>query len=445
MKKAKSVTYSKIALMVISFIALVFNGQVYVSATNYIIAHRYSHALLENLHYIPTSPQLVFMSSVGLYLILLAVMLYCDRFSEQKSSVFDGWSIIKIILMFAIIYASQLSYNGLILLVFSDIFYSSREIDTVKGKRYWLALVIFSFSILLLSNYDILSLFVQLPSLDDYIRFYPQAIQVIILFVKNFLSSLNMVIFIISLIFYIMYSVTERHNIEQELKMVSKVNTELNDYVALTEKIVEDRERKRIAREIHDTLGHALTGISAGIDAVRVLVDLDPQQAKQQLGNMSVVVRDGIRDVRGSLNKLRPGALEDGSLKEALIKMITEYESVSHLTIQLNYQWDRVDLDSMKEDVVFRVIQESITNSLRHGHATQVSIDLWNQERYILCIQDNGVGFENLLFGYGLTHMKERLAIIGGTVRFENREGFYTWIEIPKRIGEIEDESINRR
>ena len=65
--------------------------------------------------------------------------------------------------------------------------------------------------------------------------------------------------------------------------MVSKVNTELNNYMALSEKIAEDRERKRIAREIHDTLGHALTGISAGLDAVGVLIDIDPNRAKEQV------------------------------------------------------------------------------------------------------------------------------------------------------------------
>ena len=221
--------------------------------------------------------------------------------------------------------------------------------------------------------------------------------------------------------------------------MVSKVNTELNSYVALTEKIVEDRERKRIAREIHDTLGHALTGISAGIDAVRVLVELDPKRAKEQLQSMSLVVRDGIRDVRGSLNKLRPGALEDGSLKEALNRMIREYESISHLKIELYYRWDRVDLDSMKENVVFRVIQESITNSLRHGHASKVTIHLLNQENYIISIQDDGIGFETLQYGYGLKQMRERLSVIGGTVHFENKNGFFTWIEIPKRNGEIDD------
>ena len=131
------------------------------------------------------------------------------------------------------------------------------------------------------------------------------------LFLKEFLYALNMVLFIISLLFYIMNVLAENHEVEEELAMVSKVNTELNNYMALSEKIAEDRERKRIAREIHDTLGHALTGISAGLDAVGVLIDIDPNRAKEQVKSVSEVVREGIQDVRGSLNRLRPGALRD--------------------------------------------------------------------------------------------------------------------------------------
>ena len=124
-----------------------------------------------------------------------------------------------------------------------------------------------------------------------------------------------------------MFSVSENHKIEEELRMAARANTELESYIGLSEKIAEDRERKRIAREIHDTLGHALTGISAGIDAVQVLIDVDTKVAKKQLQSVSAVVRNGIQDVRRSLDKLRPGALEKGSLREALLKMIEDLKS----------------------------------------------------------------------------------------------------------------------
>ena len=242
-----------------------------------------------------------------------------------------------------------------------------------------------------------------------------------------------MVLFIISLLFYIMNVLAENHEVEEELAMVSKVNTELNNYMALSEKIAEDRERKRIAREIHDTLGHALTGISAGLDAVGVLIDIDPNRAKEQVKSVSEVVREGIQDVRGSLNRLRPGALEGRTLKDALEKMIREYQTLSNLQVDLHYEWVDVDMDVMIEDTIFRVIQESMTNAVRHGHASQMSLHFFeDKENYLIELQDNGVGFETLTYGYGLKQMMERISILGGQLQFESRDGFFTRVSLPK-------------
>ena len=432
MRPQKSIFYSKIALMVINLLAIVYNASIYLFATNYVAAKGFSHSLLERLDAIPGSPSLIFWVSISLYACLLLVMYYRERHPNQLS-VYDKVTIIEILLMLVIFSVLHSSYNGLILLVFADIFYGSKEFNASKDKKYWFSFIILSFGMLLLSNYNLMSLFINLPSLDTYIRFYPESVRFLLLFGKNFLYSLNIVVFMISLLFYILSAITERHRIEEELRMAFQANRELNSYLALSEKIAEDRERKRIAREIHDTLGHALTGISAGIDAVKVLVDIDTNRAKEQLNNVSVVVRDGIRDVRGSLNKMRPGALENNTLKEALIKITREYEAISNLEIHLLYKWDNIDLDIAKEDIVFRVIQESITNSVRHGHAKTIWIELLEEEEaYVMTIQDDGVGFDELRYGYGLKQMQERLMIIGGSVRFENRDGFYTHIEIPK-------------
>ena len=99
---------------------------------------------------------------------------------------------------------------------------------------------------------------------------------------------------------------------------LKEMNIQLQDYAEMQEKMGETKERNRIAREIHDTLGHALTGIAAGVDACIAMIDQNPTATKQQLQVISKVVRQGITDVRNSLNKLRPGALEEHGFKEAL-------------------------------------------------------------------------------------------------------------------------------
>ncbi|MCB6442939.1 sensor histidine kinase, partial [Streptococcus salivarius] len=100
--------------------------------------------------------------------------------------------------------------------------------------------------------------------------------------------------------------------------------------------------------------------------------------------------------------------------KEALIKIIREYEAISNLEIHLRYEWDNIDLDIAKEDIVFRVIQESITNSVRHGHAKTICNELLEEEEAnLMTIQDDGIAYDELHYGYGLKQMHERLKIIG--------------------------------
>ena len=405
MTKLRGIRYSLILLKIINFIAILFSSSLYLHATNYIIAKGQGYQLLEQLREIPSSPAQNFWISILLFGGILLITFYRMRPGTQEWSVFDKWNILEILLMLGVMMSLSFSYNGIILLVFADIFYGSKEFSSSKDRRYWFAFILLSFIVLLVTNYDILSLVVQLPSLDTYIAFYPSSIRMLILFAKNALASLNMVVFIISLLFYILSVVAEHHRIEKELEMVSQVNTELNSYMALSEKIAEDRERKRIAREIHDTLGHALTGISA------------------------------IKDVRGSLNKLRPGALEDHTLRDAVLKLVHEYQAISHLQVDLTYDWDEVDLDVMVEDTVFRVIQESMTNSVRHGHANYMKISFLVEDAYVMILQDNGVGFDQLQVGYGLKQMRERVSILGGRIEFANQNGFYTRIELPKEKG----------
>ena len=216
------------------------------------------------------------------------------------------------------------------------------------------------------------------------------------------------------------------------------MNVELQNYAAITEKIGEDKERKRLAREIHDTLGHALTGIAAGIDACIALSDRQPEEVKKQLNVLSRVVRQGINDVRNSLNKLRPGALETDSFRHALEKMIQEFMDVSSLKINFDYRLSDYDFGITKEDSLFRIIQESITNALRHGHASEVWISMYSDEdRVIISIRDNGCGCEKIHVGYGLRQMQERVNMMNGVVFFDGTQGFMTIINLPVQKGEL--------
>ncbi len=436
----KYARWSRRVLIFINILAVLLVSLTYLFASKYIVSTGQSHSFMELLPSPPLPAVFSYWVTMAAFSSLL-IILYCrEQLDKGEKDLLFWLAALEVGLTMVIFVATQYAYNGLILLVFSDIFYSRSDFYDLKRQRYWLTFIIGSFALLLITNSDLLSLVIDIPSFNTYLDFLPPSTRFELLFLKNFLTIGNMVVFIVSLIIFIMFSVSENHKIEEELRMAARANTELESYIGLSEKIAEDRERKRIAREIHDTLGHALTGISAGIDAVQVLIDVDTKVAKKQLQSVSAVVRNGIQDVRRSLDKLRPGALEKGSLREALLKMIEDYEILSKMEVELVYEWDQVDLDTAKEDIIFRIIQESITNSLRHGHANRVWIRMTKSNKYyVIEIKDDGIGSEKIQFGYGLTQMRERLGIIGGRVTFSGKKGFETQVLIPKRRGEEYD------
>lgn len=221
-----------------------------------------------------------------------------------------------------------------------------------------------------------------------------------------------------------------------ELKVM---NIKLKDYAKTTEKMTETRERNRLAREIHDTIGHALTGIIAGIDACFTIIDFSPEEAKKQLVVIGNVARDGIKEVRRSVKALRPDVLESLSLEEAINKMIEEISKASKIRIIFNSEIDNLKFDSDEEDAIYRVIQEGITNAIRHGKATTVEVRIFMKEdKLSLLILDNGIGCNNIEKGFGLQHMKERVELLNGSISYNGEDGFIINANIPIRWGEKE-------
>ena len=355
--KYKHVNYMKDMQLLLNFVITIFNASIFLVATDYICNHGYERAFLERITSVPISPEKTFFESIALCLLIIVLIKanYFQKIKQKNGVLFY----IELFLAICVIFRLNGSYNGIILVVLADILSNSKSI-----KHGVLACMMYG-GLFILTDFALLSTFISLPSLETYISYLPTAQVAIILFFKNLLIIMNIVLFIVFLIVYLFVQEKEKEkeDISEELEYVSQVNEQLKNYAALTEKIGEDNERKRISREIHDTLGHALTGILAGVDACRVLIDMDTEKTKRQLDIVSDVVRQGIKDVRGSLNKLRPGALEETSLKVALEKMLKEFEEVSKLKIEFYYEWDKADLEKTKEDIVFRIIQESITNA----------------------------------------------------------------------------------
>ena len=432
----KSISLKRIRTFMMSwnFFMITCYAMIFMFSTNYIIANNLSRDFLSSLNYIPEDPGLIFFETLILFSCVIVLMNFFDQ--RVKEYPFENLLFLSIetILGFFIMKSLYFSYNGIIYLIFCDALFRFKENKYVKWLTIPLSLL------LIISNYDFFNTLFPLVNADAYFEVYTSTTRGLLQVGINFLDIINLLFFILFLMIYIANEVQENERMTQELIMVHQVNHELENYAAVSEKIAEDKERKRLAREIHDTLGHALTGIAAGVDACIAMIDINPEATKKQLMVISKVVRQGIVDVRNSLNKLRPGALEQHGFKGAIENMIEEFTSVSDLTISLDYRLDKVDFENTKEDILFRVIQESVTNAVRHGDATHIDISLYIEDNNLyLKIQDNGQGCEEIHYGFGLKQMKERLGMINGKVAYDGHHGFLTIVTIPLQEEELYD------
>lgn len=416
----------KNTMFMLNVIIVLFYVAVIAITTKYIIGNDLARSFLDKVMYMPTAPVYIISGSVGL-LLCLAYCVYYREFNNIRNKTINYlYSLLEVVISVILIFLIYLSYNGIILFVFCDCMYHLK-----KGLKYQVLLVTLGL-IYLLANYEIVTYFYPLVNIEEYFLVYDASIRNCLIIIKRLLEGFNIILFIIFMIIYILKQIQENEYISKKLSMVAMINKKMQKYVIVTEKFGEKNERKRLARELHDTIGHALAGMAVGVDACITMIDKNPQLAKAQLKIISKAIRKGMKDVRNSLNKMRPDFLQQYRLKEAIEKMKEEISDVTDLKINLNYQIDETGFDTKIEDILFRVIQESITNSIRHGLATVVDIDIY-KENNLLClkIKDNGKGCKAINYGFGLKQMVERVSQIRGDINFYSENGFTTEIKIP--------------
>ena len=416
----------KNTMFILNVIIVLFYVAVIAITTKYIIGNDLARSFLDKVMYMPTAPVYIISGSVGL-LLCLAYCVYYREFNNIRNKTINYlYSLLEVVISVILIFLIYLSYNGIILFVFCDCMYHLK-----KGLKYQVLLVALGL-IYLLANYEIVTYFYPLVNIEEYFLVYDASIRNCLIIIKRLLEGFNIILFIIFMIIYILKQIQENEYISKKLSMVAMINKKMQKYVIVTEKFGEKNERKRLARELHDTIGHALAGMAVGVDACITMIDKNPQLAKAQLKIISKAIRKGMKDVRNSLNKMRPDFLQQYRLKEAIEKMKEEISDVTDLKINLNYQIDETGFDTKIEDILFRVIQESITNSIRHGLATVVDIDIY-KENNLLClkIKDNGKGCKAINYGFGLKQMVERVPQIRGDINFYSENGFTTEIKIP--------------
>ncbi|MCO1603488.1 sensor histidine kinase [Desulfosporosinus nitroreducens] len=222
---------------------------------------------------------------------------------------------------------------------------------------------------------------------------------------------------------------SERRQREQRLayekltKELEYVNLQLNESMVLSEKLASEAERRRIAGEIHDSLGHDLTGLILTLEAGKRLMNHDPEVAKSHWDKALQVSRTALNSVRELVSEKRESYFEF-ELISRLNKMACEVQDLTGLQIEIDMKPQDLCLSSKEDFNLYRIFQEAITNALRHTNADRVQICIsGNKEAVSFSYCDNGAGTNKIEAGNGLKGMKERIAELGGVISFHSQRG----------------------
>ncbi|OCK55007.1 two-component sensor histidine kinase [Bradyrhizobium sp. LMTR 3] len=210
--------------------------------------------------------------------------------------------------------------------------------------------------------------------------------------------------------------------------------------------VAEENERRRIARELHDQIGQSVTGLMLGLKNLEHTINRDASDSRVDRIHWLQTLANGIgRDIHRVAADLRPTALDDLGLQDALRALCSEWSSRFHIQTDLHFRGNSTPLPSDVEIAIYRAIQEALTNVLKHAKAQSVSlvIDQRLSELRVV-IEDDGVGFpseipapieseKRTLGRLGLSGMRERLSLIGGTLVIESEPetGTTLFISVP--------------
>jgi signal transduction histidine kinase len=197
----------------------------------------------------------------------------------------------------------------------------------------------------------------------------------------------------------------------------------------------QEEERRRLARELHDETGQALTSILLGLKALEESEDL--AGLNDAVGVLRDRVVDTLRDVRRLAVELRPAALDDFGLEPALERLTSGFAEQTGIKVELESRLHDDRLPEEVETVLYRIVQEALTNIAKHAHADRVSIVVTQKSGSVgAIIEDDGRGFDpkgGVDGGIGLIGMRERVALLDGSLRIESGEGNGTTlvVEVP--------------
>ncbi|CAM2064693.1 Sensor histidine kinase [Sulfidibacter corallicola] len=210
-------------------------------------------------------------------------------------------------------------------------------------------------------------------------------------------------------------------------------NRKLRNHAAQAEELAATRERNRLARDIHDSLGHYLTAVHMQAAAAQAVLDQKPETASAMLGQIQAMAKQGLEEVRHSVAALREDPLLGKEPGQMLRELATTCER-DGIAVEIHVEGAERPLTAKVMQTLFRTAQEGLTNMRKYAEASRVVLRLtFDADAVTFDLEDDGRGADALQGGFGLTGIRERAQILGGRAAFvtEPGQGFHIQVVIP--------------
>jgi signal transduction histidine kinase len=210
---------------------------------------------------------------------------------------------------------------------------------------------------------------------------------------------------------------------------VEQQNKLLTHYTAEIEKMTLLEERNRMSKELHDTLGHSFISLILSLDASIALVDSNPAEARDRLIRLRALAEQNLDEMRSIVHEM--GEEEESRLIRQVESLAVRFREHTGTALTLSLPETERSVHFEIRQAVLRVIQESFTNALKHGKATQLHLELRYSESHLhLSIRNNGIPIDNLNYGFGLTTMIHRVERLGGSLHLSSGVGTLVITEV---------------
>ena len=220
-----------------------------------------------------------------------------------------------------------------------------------------------------------------------------------------------------------------------ERRELQEANLKLSNYSKTLEDLAVSRERSRIAQELHDTLSHTLSGVSVQLETMKAYWDFEPSTARKILDRSLAATRSGLEETRRVLMALRAKPLEELGLSEAIRKLSEEAAAHAGIKLELRIASRLSPVSQDIEQILYRVAQEAIANSIKHAGAACLTVALQMEgDRLMLSVEDDGKGFDpaSAVHGqhFGLLGMRERALAASGKLDIISLQGKGTVVRL---------------